>query len=144
MQGISRRITQALLYEGIAVLCVGPLLNGLFEQGLGYSTALAVVISLVALAWNLVFNLGFERWERRQPDPTRTGRRRLLHALGFEGGLTLMLTPLVAVWLGIGLWEALVTDVGLFAFFFFYALVFQWGFDRVFGVPTAHPKPSAV
>ncbi|EIK95978.1 hypothetical protein PMM47T1_13500 [Pseudomonas sp. M47T1] len=137
MQGMSRRITQAVLYEGIAVLCVGPLLDMLFQQGLGYSTALALVISLIALAWNLLFNIAFERWERRQPNPTRTPWRRMLHALGFEGGLTLLLTPLVAVWLGISLWQALVTDLGLFAFFFVYALVFQWGFDRVFDVPMA-------
>lgn len=137
MQGISRRIIQAVLYEGIAVLCVGPLLDLLYGQGLGYSTALALVISVVALVWNLLFNLGFERWEQRQRQPARTLGRRLLHAVGFEGGLTVLLVPLVAWWLGIGLWEALLTDLGLFGFFFVYALVFQWAFDGVFGVPRA-------
>jgi uncharacterized membrane protein len=41
-----------------------------------------------------------------------------LHALGFEGGLVLILLPLVAYWLGISLWAALVTNLALFVFFF--------------------------
>ncbi|WAH55078.1 PACE efflux transporter [Pseudomonas silvicola] len=135
MQGISRRVLQALLYEGIAVLCVGPLLNLFFHQGMGYSTALAVIISVVALGWNLLFNLVFEHWERHQRHPARTPSRRVLHAAGFEGGLVVLLVPLMAAWLGIGLWQALAADLGLFGFFFLYALVFQWGFDRVFGGP---------
>jgi uncharacterized membrane protein len=28
-----------------------------------------------------------------------------MHAIGFEGGLVVMLVPLFAWWLGIGLWE---------------------------------------
>jgi len=57
--------------------------------------------------------------------------------LGFEGGLVVLLVPLVAWWLGISWWAALVTDLGLFVLFFFYALVFQWGFDVVFDVPLS-------
>ena len=49
----------------------------------------------------------------------------------------MLLVPLVAWWLGISWWAALVTDLGLFVLFFFYALVFQWGFDKVFDVPLS-------
>lgn len=49
----------------------------------------------------------------------------------------MILTPVIAAWLGISLWLALVTNLGLFVFFFFYALVFQWVFDRVFDVPLS-------
>ncbi|WP_249679629.1 PACE efflux transporter [Pseudomonas abieticivorans] len=139
MQGARRKIVQAVLYEGIAVFCVGPALDAIFAQGLGTSTGLAVVLSSVALAWNMLFNALFERWEKGRP---RTAARRVLHALGFEGGLTVMLLPVIAWWLQIGLGAALVTDVGLFVFFFFYALVFQWLFDRVFDEPVAAPTPN--
>jgi uncharacterized membrane protein len=63
--------------------------------------------------------------------------RRLLHSLGFEGGLALMLVPLMAWWLDISWWQALVADLGLLLFFFFYAFAFQWVFDLLFGVPTS-------
>jgi uncharacterized membrane protein len=94
-------------------------------------------MSASALAWNMIFNALFERWEARQPQRQRTLSRRLLHSLGFEGGLTLMLLPLIAWWLSISWWAALATNLGLFGFFFVYSLVFQWVFDRVFDVPES-------
>ncbi|SCW52444.1 MULTISPECIES: PACE efflux transporter [unclassified Pseudomonas] len=137
MQGTPRKILQAILYEAGGVLFVAPALALTYEQGMGYSTLLSLVISAVALAWNMLFNGLFEWWERRQPSRHRNWKRRLIHSLGFEGGLTLILTPVIGAWLGISLWLALVTNLGLFMFFFFYALVFQWGFDRMFDVPLS-------
>ena len=52
--------------------------------------------------------------------------------------------PLVAWWLEISWWAALVTDLGLFVFFFFYALAFQWVFDRVFDVPESAKEQVSV
>ncbi|WPP01817.1 PACE efflux transporter [Pseudomonas sp. HR96] len=137
MQGTPRKIVQALAYEGIAVLCVAPALQLVYAEGAGHSLLLSLIISAVALAWNVLFNAGFERWEARQRQRQRTWQRRLLHAIGFEGGLTLILLPIIAGWLGISLLSALLTNLALFAFFFVYALVFQWGFDRVFGLPQS-------
>ncbi|WP_434557367.1 PACE efflux transporter [Pseudomonas sp. Z4-20] len=137
MQGAPRKILQAILYEAGGVLFVAPALTLIYQQGMGYSTLLSLVISAVALGWNMLFNSAFEWWERRQHNRQRNWQRRLLHSLGFEGGLTLILTPVIAAWLGISLWLALVTNLGLFVFFFFYSLVFQWGFDRVFDVPLS-------
>ncbi|SFW49669.1 MULTISPECIES: PACE efflux transporter [Pseudomonas] len=145
MQGTSRKILQAILYEAGGVLFVAPALALTYEQEMGYSTLLSLVISAVALTWNMLFNGLFEWWERRQPSRRRNWKRRLLHSLGFEGGLTLILTPVIGAWLGISLWLALVTNLGLFVFFFFYALVFQWVFDRVFDVPlSAQPAANAM
>ncbi|MBF8780443.1 PACE efflux transporter [Pseudomonas fulva] len=137
MQGTSRKIVQAILYEAIAVACVAPALALMFETGMAHSTLLSVLMSGIAMSWNMAFNWAFERWEARQPQRARTLLRRLLHALGFEGGLVLLLLPLVAFWLDIGLWTALLTNLALFAFFFVYAFVFQWGFDKVFDVPVS-------
>ncbi|MDD2032726.1 PACE efflux transporter [Pseudomonas sp. 39167] len=137
MQGTTRRILQAVLYETGGVLFVAPALALTYDQGMGYSTLLSLVISAVALAWNVLFNGLFEWWERHQRSRHRNWFRRLLHSLGFEGGLTLILTPVIGAWLGISLWLALMTNLGLFVFFFVYSLVFQWGFDRVFDVPLS-------
>jgi len=67
----------------------------------------------------------------------RSPRRRLVHSLGFEGGLALILMPVMAYWLDISLWAAFVADLGLLAFFFFYTLGFTWAFDRIFGLPQS-------
>ncbi len=63
--------------------------------------------------------------------------RRVAHAIGFEGGLALIMVPFMAWWMGITLWQALVLDVGLLLFFLVYTFVFAWVFDRLFGLPAA-------
>ena len=137
MQGVPRKITQAILYEIIAVACVAPALALAFDEGMAHSTVLSVIMSGMALGWNMLYNYLFECWEARQAQRSRTFARRLLHAIGFEGGLVLILLPLVAYWLDISLWAALGTNLALFVFFFVYAFAFQWGFDKVFGVPDS-------
>ncbi|WP_426140651.1 PACE efflux transporter [Pseudomonas sp. DWP3-1-2] len=143
MQGPTRKIVQATLYELIAISVLSPALAWLYGESLAYSGALSVMLSASALLWNMLFNYGFEYWEARQRQRSRTWQRRLLHSLGFEGGLTLMLLPLIAWWLAISWWQALATNLGLFVFFFFYALVFQWAFDRVFDVPDSAKQPMS-
>ena len=137
MQGPMRKMTQAVLYELVGALFVAPVIALVFDKGLAHSGALALLLSLLALSWNMLFNSLFEHWEARQPQRARTLGRRLLHALGFEGGLAVLLVPVMAWLLEIGWWQALVADIGLLTFFFCYAFVFQWAFDLLFGVPDS-------
>jgi uncharacterized membrane protein len=132
-----RRVVQAVLYEVGAIVVVGPVLGWLFGASMGSSLALAAVLSTIAMTWNFTFNGLFERWESRQADRRRTLGRRLVHGAGFELGLMVMLVPIMALWLGIPLWQAFVANLGLMAFFFVYAVAFTWSFDRVFGLPAS-------
>ncbi|MCB1996966.1 MAG: PACE efflux transporter, partial [Rhodoferax sp.] len=77
-----RRVLQAVLYELFAILFVGPVLGWLFDEPMGSSLALAVVLSTIALSWNYVFNAFFERWEAKQPVRGRSWQRRLAHGAG--------------------------------------------------------------
>ncbi|WP_397451792.1 PACE efflux transporter [Pseudomonas sp. NA-150] len=137
MQGPSRKVLQAILYETGGVFFLSPTLALMYDEGLVYSGALSLLMSTTALLWNMLFNYGFEYWEARQPQRSRTFLRRLIHSLGYEGSLTLMLVPLIAWWLHLSWLTALATNLGLFVFFFFYAFAFQWAFDRVFDVPLS-------
>ncbi len=137
MSPITRRVVQAILYEVFALAFVGPALALLFDQAMASTIALAVVMSSIALGWNYLFNLIFERWEARQAVRGRSAMRRLVHGLGFEGGLVFMLVPVVAFWLDISFLEAFLVDLGVFAFFLVYAIVFTWAFDSVFGLPPS-------
>ena len=49
----------------------------------------------------------------------------------------LVLIPLMAWWFNVGLWEAAVMEAGLLVFFLCYTYVFNWCFDRVFGLPAS-------
>ncbi|MCB2021067.1 MAG: PACE efflux transporter [Rhizobacter sp.] len=137
MTPVTRRVVQAVLYEFFAIAFVGPVLGWAFGEPIGSTLLLAFVMSSVALAWNYVFNALFERWEARQTVKGRSLWRRLAHGIGFEGGLTIMLVPIMAAWLGTTALNAFVANLGLLVFFFIYAVAFTWAFDRVFGLPRS-------
>ena len=137
MTPVTRRILQAVLYEVGAIVVVGPVLAYAFAQPAGSTFLLAVVLSTIALCWNYVFNALFERWERQQSVKGRNLARRLAHGTGFEGGLTLILVPVMASWLETSFLAAFVANLGLLAFFFVYAVAYTWAFDKVFGLPAS-------
>lgn len=140
----SRRIVQAVLYEIFAIACVTPMLVWVFGQSPLSSLGLSVTMASIALSWNYTFNFFFERWESRQAIKGRSWQRRAVHGLGFEGGLALILVPVMAGWLGITWWQAFVADLGILVFFLVYTVVFTWVFDRVFGLPqSAQASASA-
>ncbi|WP_169737258.1 PACE efflux transporter [Simplicispira psychrophila] len=141
LQGPRRRLLYVALYELIAIGAATAGLAALSGQGVAHSGAVAVAASAIAVAWNVVFNALFERWESRQLVRGRTLARRLAHAVGFEGGLVLALVPLMAWWFHITLWQALVMDFGLIVFFLCYTFVFNWVFDRIFGLPASAQVP---
>ena len=141
MQGIRRRVVYVALYEGIAIVVASFGFAALSGADIGRSSALSVLASAVAISWNLVFNWLFEQWEMRQAKRGRSVLRRIAHAIGFEGGLVAILVPLVAWWLHVTLWQALLLDLALVVFFLIYTFVFAWLFDRVFGLPdSARPR----
>ena len=139
----TRRVLQAALYEVFAIAFVGPVLSFAFDKPPASTLGLAVVLSSIALAWNYVFNAIFERWESRQSVRGRSFARRIAHGLGFEGGLVVILVPVMAFWLEISAFNAFLANLGLLAFFFVYAIAFTWVFDRVFGLPESARKPGA-
>ncbi|MCE3272164.1 MAG: hypothetical protein K0S57_2561 [Ramlibacter sp.] len=136
----TRRVLQAILYEVFAIAFVGPVLSFAFDKPPASTLGLAFVLSSIALAWNYVFNALFERWEARQSVRGRSFLRRLAHGAGFEGGLVVLLVPVMAFWLEISFFNAFLANLGLLAFFFVYAIAFTWAFDRVFGLPESAMK----
>ncbi|MGB9493267.1 MAG: PACE efflux transporter [Azonexus sp.] len=132
-----RRVLQAILYEVFAIAFVGPVLSVAFDKPPASTIGLAFVLSSIALGWSYVFNTLFERWESRQSVRGRSFARRLAHGIGFEGGLVVILLPVMALWLNISALNAFLANLGLLVFFFVYAIVFTWAFDRVFGLPES-------
>jgi uncharacterized membrane protein len=133
----TRRVLQAILYEVGAVAFVGPVLGFAFGKPASSTLLLAVVLSAIALCWNYAFNALFERWESRQVVKGRSFPRRLAHGAGFEGGLTVLLVPVMAYWLETTFLAAFLANLGLLAFFFVYAIGYTWAFDKVFGLPQS-------
>ena len=137
MTPVTRRVLQAVLYEVGAIAVVGPALGLAFDKPASSTFLLAVVLSTIALSWNYVFNALFECWESKQSVKGRSFSRRLAHGTGFEGGLTVILVPVMALWLETSFLAAFVANLGLLAFFFVYAIGYTWAFDKVFGLPQS-------
>lgn len=131
---LGRRITYAVIFE---VLAVGftTIILALLGNDSGSSFIVGVISSTVALTWNLIFNWGFEAFERRIGVTHRPWYMRISHALLFEGGLIVMLVPAIAWVLGVSLWEAFLLELVILIFFLIYTAVYAWTFDRVFGLP---------
>ena len=137
LQGVRRKIVYISLYELIAIVIASTGLAAGAGASLEHAGAVAVASSVIAVVWNLVYNILFERWEARQSVRGRSVRRRMAHAIGFELGFLVMLVPLFAWWFGIGLQRALVLEIGLALFFLVYTFAFNWAFDKTFGLPAA-------
>ncbi|BEM31955.1 PACE efflux transporter [Serratia sp. Lou2A] len=137
MQGVKRKLVYVTAYEiiGMAISALGlALLSGHAPSSTG---PLAVVITTIAVSWNFIYNYVFEWWESRQVSRTRTLKRRILHAVGFQLTLVVYLIPLIAWWMGITLWQALLLDMALIVIIPCYTFLFNWAFDKLFGLPAS-------
>lgn len=137
MQGVKRKLVYVTAYEviGMVISALGlALLSGSTPSSTG---PLAVIITTIAVSWNLIYNYLYEFWESRQASRTRTLKRRILHAVGFQLTLVVYLIPLIAWWMEISLLQALLLDMALIVIIPCYTFVFNWTFDKIFGLPTS-------
>lgn len=136
MRNTRDRIRHALSFEIIGLLLVVPLGAvgfGMHMQDIG---VVAIVASTLATLWNYIYNIGFDRaLKRKRGTVHKTMPLRVLHAVLFEAGLLLFTLPLIALYLGIGLWQAFVVDLAFVVFYLIYAFVFNFSYDKIFPLP---------
>lgn len=126
---LSERLLHAVLFE-IGAIVLTVFVFYLFDSAHNttHTVGLSVIISLIAVVWNIVFNYGF--------DKIYTGERlargvyvRLLHMGLFEGGLFVITVPLIAVVLDVTLWQAFIMDAGIVVVIGVYTFIFNWAYD---------------
>jgi len=137
VQGIKRKLVYVGGYEILGLLVGTTVMTLLTGDSVSSTGPLAIMITVTATLWNMAFNYLFEAWEKRQADRTRTVRRRILHAVGFQATLICFLIPLIAWWLEITLVRAFLLDVVFIIYVPFYTFAYNWAFDRIFGVPAS-------
>ena len=136
------RLLHTLGYEFFALLITIPGAAWVTGQPITGMGITAVVLSLLAMVWNLFFNLGFDHF--CPPGVPRSAGVRLLHAVGFEGGFVLFAVPVTAAMLTISLTGALLLDIGFLLFYLPYTYVFNLGWDKLMALllreTTAAPR----
>ncbi|WP_336166334.1 PACE efflux transporter [Acinetobacter sp. 161(2023)] len=137
MQGVKRRIVYVSFYEVIGMIISSVGLAILAGDSVEHTGPLSVMITTIAVTWNFIYNILYEKWEARQSSNIRTVKRRVGHAIGFQLTLVLFLIPLIAWWMDISLIAALGLDVAFIIIIPIYTFIFNWSFDKLFGLPIS-------
>ncbi|WP_313487477.1 PACE efflux transporter [Pseudescherichia sp.] len=132
LKPVPRRLTYVALFELIAIFFSSLLLSGMSDGDVASSLPVAVTTSVVAVVWNYIYNTLFERWESKNNIQKRTLLIRIVHTTLFEAMFIILIVPFFMWFYNVGLVKAFMMEVGLLTFFFIYAFVFTWLFDRVF------------
>jgi len=125
------------MFEVLGILVASSVLGMLSGASATTSGLLGVMISTTGVTVNFLYNFGFEAWERRRAETTRSVGRRVVHAIGFQFALVTFLIPLIAWWLDVLLLQAFLYDAVLIVFFPIFTFAYNWSFDSVFGLPDA-------
>ena len=142
MQGLKRRIVYVSSYEVIGMVISSVGLALLAGDSVEHTGPLSVMITTIAVTWNFIYNILYEKWEARQDSKSRTVKRRIVHAIGFQITLVIFLIPLIAWWMNISLVAAFWLDVAFIIIIPIYTFIFNWTFDKLFGLPvSAQIKP---
>jgi len=129
-KSLKERLFHAASFELLALAICAPLFSWLLGISLGHMGALTLMISLIAMLWNMLFNTLFDRVQQHFGF-VRSLPVRIVHAMLFELGLICAVVPLAAWWLGVSLWQALLLDLGILLFFLPYTIAFNWGYDTL-------------
>ncbi|QXW27103.1 chlorhexidine efflux PACE transporter AceI [Acinetobacter johnsonii] len=125
-----RRIIHALSYEIILLVIIAIALSFIFEVPMEVTGTLGIAMALTSVIWNMIFNHFFEKFEAKRK-LKRTVGVRMLHAVGFEGGLMLATIPMVAYAMEMSIWQAILLDFSMTMCILVYTFVFQWCYDAI-------------
>lgn len=117
-------------YEIILLIIIAISLSFIFHVPMEVTGTLGIAMALTSVLWNMLFNHYFEKFEARY-QLKRTIKVRILHAIGFEGGLMLATIPMVAYALDMSLWQAILTDLSMTLCILVYTFIFQWCYDHI-------------
>ena len=125
-----RRLIHAISYEVILLVIIAIALSFIFSMPLEVTGILGVIMAVISVIWNMIFNHYFEKVEHKY-QWKRTIPLRILHAIGFEGGLMLATIPIIAYMMKMSFIDALILDFGLTMCILVYTFIFQWCYDMV-------------
>lgn len=124
------RIFHSLLFEALALVLFVPLAMYVTRKDAALMTGISITLSLIAMGWNYLYNLLYDRIFGG--DRAARGLwQRVAHGSGFEGGLIFATIPVLMLVLQEGFLTVLIMDLGAVLFFFVYAILFNWGYDRL-------------
>ena len=138
MRSLPDRIRHTVLFEIIALVMVATVGSWAIGRSMMETGILGLMFSVMVMFWNLLYNWLFDLWDQKHRQLAKRGvGLRLVHAVLFELGILTFGVFLVAWWLDMTLFQALLLDIGFALFFIAYAFAYNWVYDIVFPVARA-------
>lgn len=132
LKPVSRRIVYVLSFEFFAIIFSSIILAGMSNGEVSSSLFVAVALSLIAIAWNYIYNTLFELWENKNNIKKRSFVIRLIHSMLFESGFILIAVPLFMWWYQVSFVQAFIMEISVLLFFLIYTFIFTLIFDKTF------------
>lgn len=124
------RTFHAVSYEAIGIVTSAPIISFISGKPMAESGALALVVSIIAMIWNYVFNFLFDKLQEKYRFKKNLFVR-ILHGTGFEVGLVLLTAPTIALLFSMGIIDAFFLELGMLIYFFPYTIVYNWIYDKI-------------
>lgn len=124
------RVLHALLFEAVALILLTLLAVIITGHDVTKMSGLAITLSLIAMLWNFIFNILFDKLygEDRY---SRTLWIRIQHGFWFELGMLVFSFPVMMWVLQQSFLTVLLLDIGAMIFFLLYAIAFNWIYDII-------------
>ena len=140
------RVVQTLSYEAGGLLVATPLYSLLFGAPGSEGFVLVLLMSVAVMIWTPAYNTVFDWIEARATGRVASDRPhglRVVHAAGLEAGSVLVTLPVIIGVTGLGLWHAILLDLGFTLFYMGYSYLFHLVYDRLRPVRQAGPAGPA-
>ncbi|MBL4796612.1 MAG: PACE efflux transporter [Oleispira sp.] len=125
---LKERVFHTVLFEVIALLLLTLLAVMVTGNDIAKMSGLAISLSMIAMVWNFVFNILFDKLYGEERS-SRTLGLRIQHGLGFELGMLVFSFPVIMWMLQLDLLTVFIMDIGAMIFFLLYAIAFNWIYD---------------
>lgn len=123
-------IFNAILYE----ICGSILASVLMKLISGYELVdtffLSIMLSFIALFWNMIFNYLFDRYLiKKRGNIVKTAKDRILHGIGFEAIFAIFALAFIMLYKQIGFVEAMMMEAFFLIFFLVFTMIFTYLYD---------------
>ncbi|UUO24281.1 PACE efflux transporter [Colwellia sp. M166] len=125
----AERIFQAIFFEVSMLAIVVPISVLLAGFAAEKMVIVGIALSMIAMLWNYIYNIVFDKLA----GDNRIERSlvvRIIHSCGFEFGMVAITLPVIAWYLNISWFEAIILEAGFLTFILVYTFIFNWLYDR--------------
>ncbi len=119
-----------VIFEIIALALLTGIAMLISDKDILSLGGLAIAISLIAMLWNYIYNVGFDKLFGNNRLQRKLGIR-IFHTFIFEVGMLIFTLPLIMWVMDIDFYTAFIYDLGAVVFFLVYALAFNWLYDII-------------